>query len=279
MSRVDHGPRGAGDGGPDRDGFDPLSHRYSLVIAIAAVVFFGAAAFSAFPNTGCDSIGLMCPSVAQEAGRARVEEPACEAPKDVSPGDADATTRTRAACRLALAARSVDQAQDDRTRAERDRLLEGYRWRRVQECVVAASECGARNCYSGYLAEFGASGVHKAEAQLLQERAEQKCRANALSTLADGRYLARSRGGCGAKPDSVTVEIQRGAISWRHDFQGISFNWSGTIDSDGVIEAAVGNSSEYRAAGRYNEADREVAMRYPRCESRISMQIINKIAN
>lgn len=114
---------------------------------------------------------------------------------------------------------------------------------------------------------------------MLLERAEQTCSANALSAIADGRYLARSRGACGAKPDSVTVEIQRGAVSWRHDFRGISFNWSGTIDSGGAIEAAVGNSSDYVAVGRYSESDREVAMKYPGCESRISMQIINKIAN
>ncbi len=225
-------------------------------------------------------MGLTCPSAALEVGRSSVEEqPACELPQDISPSDGEAMARARGACRLAQAARSVDLAQDDRTRAERERLLESYRWRQVQECVVGASDCGARSCYSGYLAEFGSSGAHKTEAQASRERAEQKCRANALSATADGRYLARSRGGCGAKPDSVTVEINHGAISWRHEFQGISFNWSGTIDSGGVIEAAVGNSSAYSAAGRYSETDRGVAMKYPRCEGGISMQIINKISN
>lgn len=279
MSEAYNGLRAARKEGQNNDAFDPLGHRYSLVMAMLIVALLGAAAFTAFPTTGCDSLGFMCPSAAREVDRSSVEEPACDLPKDISPNDGEAMARARAACRLAQAARSVDRAQDDRTRVERERLLESYRWRRVQECVVGASDCAARSCYSGYLAEYGSSSVYKAEAQALRERAEQKCRANALSATADGRYLARSRGGCGAKPASVTVEIDHGAISWRHELQGILFKWSGTVDAVGAIEAAVGNSPDYSAVGRYSEADREVAMKYPQCETSISMQVISKISN
>jgi hypothetical protein len=86
-----------------------------------------------------------------------------------------------------------------------------------------------------------------------------------LSQIMDGTYVARSGRGCGEKPVSFTLEIRSGRVSWTHDFQGISYQWTGTIDASGVIHANVGNSEVFSAAGQYGDDGRRVDIHYPQC--------------
>jgi hypothetical protein len=86
-----------------------------------------------------------------------------------------------------------------------------------------------------------------------------------LSQIADGTYVARSGRGCGEKPMSFTLEIRSGRVSWTHDFQGISYQWTGTIDASGVIHAHVGNNEVFSAAGQYRDDGRRVEIHYPQC--------------
>jgi hypothetical protein len=86
-----------------------------------------------------------------------------------------------------------------------------------------------------------------------------------LSLIVDGTYVARSGRGCGEKPVSFTLEIRSGRVSWTHDFQGISYQWTGTIDASGVIHANVGNNEIFSAAGQYRDDGRRVEIHYPQC--------------
>ena len=242
-------------------------------------MFLSVPALALLPSVRCRLIGASCLVSAPSPDITETEVSTCELPEDISRNDGEALKSVRAGCRLAEIAHSFDRAQDGGSAVERQRLLDSYKWHEAQECTVGISDCATRSCYANYLAEFSVSGLHTVEAQAMQRQAEEKCSANALSSLADGRYVARSSAACGVKPESVTLEINHGEISWRHEFQGISFQWSGRIDSNGAIDASVGNSSAYSAIGRYNEADRNVRMTYPQCVSSISMQIISKMSN
>jgi hypothetical protein len=86
-----------------------------------------------------------------------------------------------------------------------------------------------------------------------------------VSPIMDGTYVARSGRGCGEKPVSFTLEIRSGRVSWTHDFQGIAYQWSGTIDASGVIHANVGNNEVFSAAGQYRDDGRRVEIHYPQC--------------
>jgi hypothetical protein len=88
-----------------------------------------------------------------------------------------------------------------------------------------------------------------------------------LLQIVDGTYVARTGRGCGEKPVSFTVEIKGGRVSWTHDFQGISYQWTGTIDASGIIHANVGNNEVFSAAGQYRDDGRRVEIHYPQCGS------------
>jgi hypothetical protein len=85
------------------------------------------------------------------------------------------------------------------------------------------------------------------------------------SQIVDGTYVARSGHGCGEKPVSFTLEIKSGRVFWTHDFQGVSYQWTGTIDASGVIHANVGNNEVFSAAGQYRDDGRRVEVHYPQC--------------
>jgi hypothetical protein len=80
-----------------------------------------------------------------------------------------------------------------------------------------------------------------------------------------GTYLAQAKAGCGAKRQSVRVEIADGHISWEHDALDSTFRWEGTIAADGTIKAQVADRPTLQAAGRYNLDERQIAMTYPQC--------------
>jgi hypothetical protein len=193
-------------------------------------------------------------------------------------GLTEINARERAgACRLALAARTIDETRGAHAQAEQENLLAAYKWRQAKECAAAAPACGARDCYAAYLSEFGDSGGHASDARAEQGRLEAACRALLLPSAADGRYLARSQAACGAKPASVVVEIKDGEIAWRYELAGIVYQWRGLVDAAGAIQATVGGAALYSGSGRFTDAERVATMTYPQCPSGISMRILNKI--
>jgi hypothetical protein len=245
-------------------------------LAFLAIIASVAAMLST--SLRCEIFSSYCPGAVPALDFAQTE-PDCGLSESAPPHDKEAQKAARAACRMDELARSFDQEEDDETKANRQNLLESYKWRQAQECAAGASNCAAKSCYASYLAEFSGSSLHEIEARDLLRRAEQKCVSHTSSSVTDGRYLARSSAGCGSKPESVAVDIHRGRISWRHELQGVQYSWDGTIDSAGAVTAEAVNESAFSASGQYTEADRSVTMTFPDCASGITMRIINKMSD
>ncbi|HYA81718.1 MAG TPA: hypothetical protein VED87_12410, partial [Methylocystis sp.] len=172
-------------------------------------------------------------------------------------------------------------------------LADYAKWQSARACVNDSSGCAAARCYDDYLAEAPPPRAHAEQALAARARVLQSCSAAAARTAVpiaprvpvgdargrDGRYLARSRGGCGTKPGSVTLTIEGTAIAWRHEFQGQAYEWRGAIDASGRISASVDGAATFQANGRYSGLDREMTMKYPQCETEIPMSIISKLAD
>lgn len=250
------------------------STRVALKIAfVLLTLFIVGAATTLLLSLRCRFLGA-CPVAVKLISAAAPADLSCAAPAGRS-ADPDA----RKACKLKEAAQSFEAGEDEKTNIGKLQLLDSYRWREVSECAASSSICAAQNCYSDYLGEANASSLHKEEARTLLQGAESKCSASALSSLADGAYLARSSRGCGAKAESIPLQIRKGEISWRHELNGISYQWRGWINSSGAIEAYVDMGSGYAAVGQFSDSERNVTMQYPQCDGAISMQIINKLSN
>ncbi|HYA79966.1 MAG TPA: hypothetical protein VED87_03445, partial [Methylocystis sp.] len=124
-------------------------------------------------------------------------------------------------------------------------LADYAKWQSARACVNDTSGCAAARCYDDYLAEAPPPRAHAEQALSARARVLQSCSATAAHAAApvapiipafgardrDGRYLARSRGGCGTKPSSVTLTIAGAAITWSHEFQGQAYEWRGAIDA------------------------------------------------
>jgi hypothetical protein len=260
---------------------DHVPSKLALRIAFAAVsLFIVAASLTLAQSLRCRYLGA-CSLTSRPANDARPVDDALS-PQDgcgAAKGDQRPDSDGRKACMLNEAARTFEASDDASATAGKQQLLDSYNWGRTLECVTSASICAAQGCYSNYLGETDASALHRTEALGLLRDAESKCAAASMSSLADGRYLARSSRGCGAKAESIPLEIRKGEISWRHELNGISYQWRGWINSSGAIEAYVGMGAGYAAVGQFGEGDRNVTMQYPQCDSPISMQIINKLTN
>lgn len=246
-------------------------------LAVLAIVASISAMLSS--SLRCKLFGSYCRGPALASDVAQTEPPACGMSESAQPDDREAQKVARAACRMNELARSFDLAEDDETKANRQKLLESYKWRQAQQCAAGASNCAAKSCYASYLAEFSGSSLHEFEARDLLFRAEQECVSNTPMSVTDGRYLARSSAGCGSKPESVAVDIHHGRISWRHELRGVQYSWDGTIDSTGTVTAEASNESAFSAAGQYTEAGRSVTMTFPHCATGITLRIINKMSN
>ncbi len=251
---------------------------YAAYIPVAVPIVLGfvtLAIAAAAPSFRC-LLGASCAAITSSSER---REAACEAEKVPSTRKIGSGTNARAGCQLVSIADSFELANDSQATAIKQQLVESAMWREAQECAAKSSACVAETCYSNYLARLGPSTFHKPAAQALQGAFERKCGAALLPSSADGRYLARSSQACGMTPQSVAIEINHGRISWRHEFGGISFQWSGWVNSSGAIEAYVLNGSGFRAAGQFDDFGRQVTMTYPSCDDSIPMHIINKVAN
>jgi len=267
-----------------RTGGDGSIRRRSLALIIA-IGLFGIVAggtLVVFPQTRCAWFGISCPTPIQPTGDRLREALNCAAAKQsTAPCEVDACLRdylsqTPAADVHPAAQRALDdgRAACQPPRPEPRRPSEDYVLKQAQQCAESAQPCVVKTCYADYLTQFP-SGVSRGEAEAEIARAERAC----TPSPADGHYLARTAVACGAKSDSIIVEINHGRITWRHEYQGISYPWEGTLDNSRAIQALVRGSTDLRASGRFDNNERQVRMIYPQCAAGVPMEIITKMSN
>jgi hypothetical protein len=185
-------------------------------------------------------------------------------PADVAPEARTMLSNAASACRPGT------QQQD--TKSDEERMLA-----QARQCMVTAEPCVVKTCFADYLKKYGATGGLRSIAQNDISRADHACVPKPqIASIADGTYNARAKEGCGVSPQfGIRIAIKDGAISWEHDFRGISYKWSGVIDPTGEIRASVGNSKELVANG---DAAREIQMHYPQCgATAISLIILSRM--
>jgi len=261
--------------------------KFAFPVAVAAILLIGAllGTFIWRSSAPCGWKGLTCSRLAPILVPIAANEPACIAavgsvPSPKETGYAEASERAAAACRTSGAEDTAEEESAPARLALAQNLAEYTSWRSARVCASGVSACGSLRCYDDYLSGAAPGGAHYSEGVTLRAQAEEACRASEpLGNALNGRYLARSQGGCGTKPASVSITIKGGGVSWRHEFQGVLYSWSGAIDSAGHIRASVANSSDFTASGLYSQLDRTMNMKYPQCETPISMTVISKLAD
>jgi len=249
-------------------------HLATVGLLLGLVVLSIVAALAMSSELTCRWTGYDC-AVSPKAVYKPVGD-VCDATNDKRLSEAEARERADA-CMLAQSTSQITEVSDAGAPAEKKNLLAAYKWGEARKCAAAASACGARDCYGAYVAEFGGSSPHAAQAREEQARFAKACRAALAPGALDGHYLARSQAACGAKPASAMVQIKSGEIAWRYEYGGIVYQWRGTVDAAGAVRASVGDSDVFKAAGRFTESEREATMIYPDCPGGISMRIVNKI--
>jgi hypothetical protein len=283
VSSIPHdGMRSEGDGsgGPGR-GFDFL-RRHSVAIGlIFGLLALGmVAAFALSATLLCRFTGYDCAATPGARVNPVAAKPSKNAVGDAcaaNPGGTDAQQRG-GACRLARAAITVPEAGADAPPTEdQGALRAGFKWKAARECAAAATPCGARTCYEDFLSDVGDKGQHGVEARRELARVAETCKSTLASSALDGRYLGRSQAVCGAKPQSVVVEVKDGEISWRYEFRGIVYQWRGEVDAAGAIVASVGGSAAFSARGRLSGSEHEATMALPDCPAGVAMRLVNKI--
>ncbi len=144
-------------------------------------------------------------------------------------------------------------------------------WLSAKRCAATATACNVEACYKeSYLARYGASGSHRADADVEISRAKIACQklSQQQSVVAEGKYWGRALAACGAKTDfGVSVEVKGNRINWEHDFLGARYQWDGTIDPSGNVLAKVPNTPGATATGVISEAEKIIQMKYPQCTS------------
>ncbi|WP_020176814.1 hypothetical protein [Methyloferula stellata] len=144
-------------------------------------------------------------------------------------------------------------------------------WLAAKRCAAAATACNVEACYRGsYLTRYGASGSHRADADVEISRAKIACQklSQQQTVVAEGKYWGRSLAACGAKTDfGINVEVKGNRINWEHDFLGVKYQWDGTIDPSGNVLAKVQNTPGATATGVISEAEKIIQMKYPQCTS------------
>jgi hypothetical protein len=246
-------------------------------IAIVAIGLF------AVPKVRCDLFGISCPAptpirapnddvlnraMACAADRERTDPcgvKACfdtylaeTAPRDVA---------SRANAVMDSAAKACKEAHATRG-TEADAL------KQARECAATSGNaCTAKSCYDSYLGLYGNNGTLRSDARSDLAMAAAACH----QTMTDGTYGAASLRGCGIpSEDGIHVTVKSGTVSWQHQFKGIRYNWTGTVDGEGNIHASAGPS--YTATGRYSDSERDVLMKYPQCGSEgIILTIIGRL--
>lgn len=280
----------------------PLWLKLLPVVLIAAV----ALTVVSIPQLRCKLFGISCPApepVRDLSAEALAQAMACAAPKRVTaPCEvrgcfADYLAQTTPDKVAASAKSTLDEAdglclanrrRDDAENAARLRkVAEERALQSARQCAAGASDCIVKNCYAGYLTQYGGQGALRDQARAEVAAADDRClrkpadNPNPPSTpaIADGVYNASAHRGCGAAAQfGIRLTVKGGSVSWEHDFRGIRYNWNGTIDNQGTIRASVGNSNSFTATGHYSDSERNVEMSYPQCASEpITLSIIGRL--
>jgi hypothetical protein len=149
---------------------------------------------------------------------------------------------------------------------EADRFCEDDRaFKSASTCASITDPCRMGEiCLQPYLSRF-ANGRHVEQARSALASATAKCRV--VPALPDGEYRAifKPSPECGEHAQfGKRIYVSGGRLSWTHDFKGIEYNWSGTIDAEGTIQARTPVAGS-RASGKYRDADQHVDMFYPSC--------------
>jgi hypothetical protein len=235
----------------------PVRATALAVLALASVMLDGRAAVAGLVNSDPELEAALSCGAAKKSNPCEVA--ACfnhylanTPPNEVSK---DATAM------LEGAAQACPQKN---VKEDEERLLKVAR-----ECMVTAEACVVKTCYKDYLEKYGATGSLRGVAQFDIARAQKACPPQPPSNSE----------GCGATSQfGIHIAIKGGAISWEHDFKGISYKWVGIIDPTGGIRASVGNSTEFVANGQYTDGGREILMHYPQCGSgTISLSILGRL--
>jgi hypothetical protein len=238
-----------------------------MLAATAALTLHHRAAVAGLVNSDPDlEAAMSCAKTSQPC-----EVAACFGNYLAHTSPADVSADAKQTLSTAAAACQRPAAQQD-TKADEERILGAAR-----QCMVAADPCIVKTCYAEYLQKYSATGVLRGIAQSDLSRAQKACPAPE-KIITDGVYNARSKEGCGAKPQfGIFIAIKNGAISWEHDFRGTRYSWSGTVEPTGGIRASVGGSSEFVADGQYTDASHEILMHYPQCTSTISLSVLSRV--
>jgi hypothetical protein len=272
----------------------------ALPLVLVAVV---ALAIASIPKVRCQLFGISCavpdPIRVPDDDALRLAN-ACATPKlEAAPCEVracfSAYLAKTAPDKVASSARStLDEAdglclqnrrRDDAENSARLRkAAEEKALQSARQCAAGASDCIVKNCYAGYLAEYGNSGAFGDRARAEVAGAENRCQPKPPDSpsppaIADGVYNAGAHPGCRAAAQfGIHVTVKAGTVIWEHELRGTRYTWSGTIDGRGNIRASVGNSSSFTASGRYSDSEHDVQMIYPQCGSDpITLSIIGRL--
>jgi hypothetical protein len=163
-------------------------------------------------------------------------------------------------------------------------------------CAAAGPACAVEGCFADYLRSFpDAPRAGEARSRAAQAKAE--CFSSPApkpippfpvpppqppaATLADGVYRASASAvaGCGVASDFPHVSVCGGVVTWKHQAQGASWQWRGSIRSNGEISAAVAGGAGYEATGNLVGGGGEIKMSYPGCRAPVTLKITGQLSS
>ncbi|ARN81126.1 hypothetical protein [Methylocystis bryophila] len=159
------------------------------------------------------------------------------------------------------------------------------------DCASTTAACVVEACFTDYLSKFpNAPRAGEARARVAQAKAE--CLAQQrqpvqdshphsnvnppASALADGVYGASASAvpACGVRADPfMLVTVCGGSVTWRHQAQNATWQWRGSIQSDGGVDASVAGGAGYSATGSVGGGAGEIRMTYPGCGSSVIIKL------
>lgn len=262
----------------------------AIQFVLIASMLDGRIAIAALTNRS-DTVldqAMACASTRQQANPCGV--PACfeeynktTPPAQMSPAAKSAIADAETACR-------ASRQRDDTVRPDAER--EEKVLREARECAGKAvgdsRPCAVEACFTQYFREFGTNTTRGkiaageiANARTLCVAAPPPPSPPSGTVIADGTYNARAADapGCGVRRQhGILVVVRASMLTWEHQFRGVIYKWSGSVDGAGVIRASVTGSTDFAANGRYSPEAREIIMRYPQCgQETITLSIIGMI--
>lgn len=158
-------------------------------------------------------------------------------------------------------------------------------------CAGSTAACVVEACFTDYLSKFpDAPRAGEARARVAQAKTE--CLAHQhqpaqdthppanvnppASPLADGVYGASASAvpACGVRADPfMLVTVCGGSVTWRHQAQNAAWQWRGSIQSDGGVDASVAGGAGYSATGSVGGGGGEIRMTYPGCGAPVVLKL------